>query len=140
MKRWMMGVLLLASPVVAEEKPVGFTSLIQGVLEFPGLNAQAGAFWDALGHGDFALGGSAALLRLGAAVDVRVGYLRHEPKIWGGSAWESPAFGLSTTWQALGLKPMKILEGYDVGLWGWKDWTKPLLEGWIGGLNLVHNF
>lgn len=129
-----LGLLLPSRPILADEKPLGYVSLIQDILEFPGLNGQLGVYWDAWHYGEFALGGSAAFLTAFNIVDLRVGYIRHEARIWGSESWELPTFGLSAPFSRIGLKSIKLLEGGSLGIWIGKDWTKDIMGG---GLNLV---
>ena len=130
----------------AEDKPLGYASLVEGVLEYPGLNAEGGVYWDALYSGEMALGASSALFTFGKAVDLRLGYIRHDPKIWGGiSSWESTILALGAKAETFGLKPVQVMQGTSFNLWVGKNFFQnesPTIKEnpWRGGFNLTHKF
>ena len=130
----------------AEDKPLGYASLVEGVLEYPGLNADGGVFWDAIYSGELALGASTALFTIGKAVDLRLGYIKHDPKIWGGiSSWESTILALGAKAETFGLKPIQVMQGTSFNLWVGKNFFQnesPTITDnpWRGGFNVTHKF
>ncbi len=100
-----------------EEKPLGYVSLIEGVLEFPGLNAMPTIYGEFFKHKELAIGANVSLGTILKTVDLRLGYGLHDSAIFGTQKWETVGFGPSISSDKLGFEPIPTIK--ELILFGW---------------------